>query len=62
MLNLLLQIIVTLVIVGVLLWALEQFPMDATIAKIIKVVVVVAAVIYAVHILLAMTGHAVLHG
>ncbi len=37
----LIQIIVALAIVGLLLWVIQQIPMDATIAKIIRVVVVV---------------------
>jgi len=38
----LIQVIVVLIIVGLLLWIVQQIPMDATIARIIRVVVVVA--------------------
>jgi uncharacterized membrane protein YwzB len=57
MLNRLIQIVVALVVAGVLLWALEQFPIDATIAKVIRVIVTVVVILYAVQILLAMAGH-----
>ena len=42
----LISLLVVLVLCGLALWALGQFPIDATIAKIIKVVIVVAAVLY----------------
>jgi len=43
----LLQLVVILVLVGVGLWALNRYvPMDATIKKIINIVVVVAVVIW----------------
>lgn len=35
------QLIVALVVVGLLLWVLSQIPMDPTIARIIRVVVIV---------------------
>ena len=37
----LIQLIVALVVVGLLLWVLSQIPMDPTIARIIRVVVIV---------------------
>ena len=42
----LISLLVVLVLLGLLLWALEQFPLDATIKTIIKVVAVVFAVLY----------------
>lgn len=42
----LIPIIVTLVIAGLILWAITQFPLDATIVRLIRVVVVVVAVLY----------------
>ena len=42
----LVSLLVVLVLCGLALWALGQFPIDATIAKIIKVVIVVVAVLY----------------
>ena len=42
----LIPIVVTLIIAGLILWAITQFPIDPTIVKLIRVVVVVAAVLY----------------
>ncbi len=49
-------LIVGLVIVGLILWVLEQIPMDATIARIIRVVIIVVACIWLLQFLLAMFG------
>ena len=58
MLSVLIQIVIALVIVGVVLWALTQFPIDPTSAKLIKVVIVVFAVIYLLYVLQALLpGH-----
>ena len=48
----LIQVIVVLIIVGLLLWIVQQIPMDATIARIIWVVVVVAVCLWLISILL----------
>lgn len=50
----LIQLIVALVLAGLALWALGQFPIDATIARLIRVVIIVACVLY---LLSAFTGH-----
>ncbi len=42
----LVSIIIGLVVVGLILWVIEQIPMDATILKIIRVVVIVVVVLY----------------
>jgi uncharacterized membrane protein YwzB len=42
----LLAIVVVLFVIGLLMWALNQFPIDAMIKKIIYVVVVVFVVIW----------------
>ncbi len=42
----LIQVVVVLVIAGLLLWVVQQIPMDATIARIIRVVVIVAVVLW----------------
>ncbi len=47
----LISIVITLCVVGLILWAIQQIPMDATIAKIIRVVIVVAACIWLLQIL-----------
>ncbi len=45
----LLSLVVTLVVVGVLLWALNAYvPMDAGIKKIINIVVIVCVVIWVI--------------
>jgi hypothetical protein len=38
---LLLQVVIALVIVGLVLWVISQIPMDPTIARIVRVVVIV---------------------
>lgn len=49
----LVQLIVLLVVVGVILWAINRYiPMDATIKRIVNVVVIVAVCVY----LLSMFG------
>jgi type IV secretory pathway TrbL component len=40
------ELVLTLVVIGVVLWAIEQLPMDATIRKAIRVVVIVCVVFY----------------
>jgi hypothetical protein len=42
----LVSIVITLVIVGLVLWVVQQIPMDAVIARIIRVVVIVCVVLY----------------
>ena len=50
----LLSILIVLVIAGLILWAIGQFPLDATIAKLIKVVVVVVVCIYLLYFLVGL--------
>jgi len=57
MLRSLIDIVAALFMVGVILWALTQFPIDATIAKLIRVVIVVFAVVWLLYVLLGLTGH-----
>jgi hypothetical protein len=40
------SVVVALVLAGLVLWAISQFPIDPIIARIIRVVVVVAAVLW----------------
>jgi hypothetical protein len=47
----LVPILVALIIAGLILWAITQFPLDATIVKLIRVVVVVVAVLYVIDLL-----------
>ena len=55
---LLLQLVAALVIVGLILWALTQIPMDPTIAKVIRVLVIVVVCVWLVYVLLGMAGSA----
>jgi hypothetical protein len=52
----LIQVVVALAIVGLLLWVLQQIPMDATIARIIRVVVIVAVCIWLLTVLVSVFG------
>ena len=53
----LVDLIVVLVVVGVLLWAIQQFPaIDPTIKQIIRVLVVVFAVLYVLQMVGLISG------
>jgi hypothetical protein len=52
----LIQVIVALAIVGLVLWVIQQIPMDATIARIIRVVVIVAVCIWLLMLLVSLMG------
>lgn len=49
---LLIHILIVLVVVGLILWAIEQFPLDPTIARIIRVIAIVLCVLYVLSALL----------
>lgn len=51
---LLIQILLVLLIAGVVLWGIQQFPLDATIARLIKVVIVVVIAIWLIYILIGL--------
>ena len=55
----LVSILIALILAGLVLWAIGQLPLDATIQRIIRVVVIVAVVLYIVG---AFTGRALLPG
>jgi ABC-type siderophore export system fused ATPase/permease subunit len=42
----LLSLVLLLVIIGVVLWAVQQIPMDAAIRRVIRVVVIVVVVLW----------------
>jgi len=46
----LIQLVVALIVVGLLLWVVSQIPMDPTIARIIRVVVIVCVVLYLLNV------------
>ncbi len=50
------QVVIGLAIVGLLLWVLQQIPMDATIARIIRVVVIVAVCLWLLYLLASLFG------
>jgi hypothetical protein len=52
----LIQIIAALVIVGLILWVIQQIPMDPTIARIIRVIVIVVVCLWLVMLLLSIAG------
>jgi len=54
----LIYLVAAIVICGVLLWGMEQLPMDATLKQVARVLVIVILVIYAVYVVLGMVGHA----
>ena len=55
----LLQLVVVIVIAGILLWGLTQVPMDPTLARLARVIIIVAVAIYAVIVLAKFLGVAV---
>ncbi len=52
----LINILVALVIVGILLWALSQFPIDPMISKVIRVIVIVVVSIWCLYLLVGLLG------
>lgn len=52
----LIQILVVLIVIGLLLWLVEQIPIDAAIIRIIRVVIIVFVVIWLLYILLGVSG------
>jgi hypothetical protein len=55
-LNGLISLVVALLIAGLILWAVGQFPLDPTIQRIIKVVVIVVVCIYLIYFLAGLLG------
>lgn len=53
---LLLQVLLVLLIAGVILWGITQFPLDPTIARLIKVVVIVVVAIWLIYLLFGLAG------
>lgn len=52
----LIQLIIALVIVGLVLWVIEQFPLDATVKNLIRVVVIVVVAIWVLYALAGLLG------
>lgn len=53
-LGLFINVIVALVITGLLLWAVDQIPMDGTIKAILRVVVIVVVCLYLLYFLVGL--------
>lgn len=52
----LIQALIVLLIVGVILWGVSQIPMDPTIARFIRVAVIVLVAIWLIYLLAGMLG------
>lgn len=52
----LIQVIVVCFIAGLVLWGVQQFPLDATIQKLIRVIIIVVVGIYLIYVLVGMLG------
>jgi hypothetical protein len=50
----LLELVIVLVVVGLLLWILQQIPMDPTFARIVRVVIIVAVCIWLIYFLVGL--------
>lgn len=50
------RLVIALAIVGLVLWAITQIPMDAAIQRIIRVVVIVFVVVWLLYVLMGMAG------
>ena len=48
---LLIQVVIVLIVVGLALWVISQIPMDATIARIIRVVIIVCVCLWLLYLL-----------
>jgi hypothetical protein len=54
----LIELLVVLLIAGLVLWAVSQFPLDPTIVRLIRVVVIVVVVIYLIYAVVPLLGGA----
>jgi hypothetical protein len=57
----LVQILIALLVVGLILWAITQIPMDPAIARIVRVVIIVVVVIWLIYALVPMLGTGTSH-
>ncbi len=56
MIAVLLQLVIALLIVGVVLWGLSQFPIDPTIYQFIRVAIIVVAAVWVILLLASLLG------
>lgn len=52
----LLEVLVVLLVVGVILWGLSQFPIDPAIARLVRVVVIVLVAIWLIYLVFGLVG------
>jgi hypothetical protein len=57
MLAILLQLVVAAIVIGLILWLIQQIPGVAPFARIIQVVCICIFVIYVIYILIGLLGH-----
>ena len=50
------ELIVLIIVAALALWAVEQFPLDATLVRVIRVIVIVVVCLYALAFLLSLFG------
>jgi len=53
---LLIHLLIVLLILGVVLWGVSQFPLDPTIMRLIKVVAIVVVAIWLIYVLAGLAG------
>jgi hypothetical protein len=52
----LIQLLIVLLIAGLILWAISQFPLDPTIVRMVRVIIIVVVVIYLIYALVPLLG------
>jgi hypothetical protein len=57
----LIQLLIVLLIAGLVLWAISQFPLDPTIQRLVRVVIIVVVVIYLIYVLVPLLGGPAYH-
>lgn len=50
------QIVVILLLAGLALWAIAQFPLDAIIVRLIRVIIIVVVCVWLIYLLAGMFG------
>jgi type IV secretory pathway TrbL component len=57
----LIQLLIVLLIAGLILWAISQFPLDPTIQRLVRVVIIVVVVIYLIYVLVPLLSGPAYH-
>lgn len=50
------SIVVVLAVIGLILWAIDQIPMDGTIKRIIHILIIVIVILWLLSLFLPLTG------